>query len=390
MKKLNGTAIKIIAASMMVTFTLFACVLGTIAWFTNISNRDASNDDFIVSTKSGRFKQVTFHTLDKKVIGNTYAQSTFNFSKDYVGKITYDWVSKTMSKEGNTDLIFDNYDYLEHEQPILLLFELDKEYAAGDKVYISAKTRDDTAFFLGERNAEGENVWDLDDSDVIVDTINGNNYYAMSSAVCFYSRGFSTSSYGSAYGQKYDEEPTSDIETTVASALSIDTPVWNASQNLWTITFSDNRSALNSVNYYGNLASGISGFSANVQAEEARDGYESVYSSSTGFVKVYAESVSNNSSNVTVSVGLGSPFYSFTNLTTQTSFVDMSQQPESDFEQSIDPIFESNSDTKYIAIIVDYYSDAIEYIYSSYLGDAILESYDSVLHFICDWTMEVI
>lgn len=390
MKKLSGSTLKILAASSMVVFSLFACVIGAIAWFTSVSNKEVSNDEFIVETKSGRFKQVTFHTLDKKTIGNSYAQSTFNFSKDYVGKISYDWVNKTMSKEGNTDIVFDNYDYLEHEQPILLLFEFDQEYTAADKITISATARDDNAFFLGERNSEGDSVWSLDDSDVIVDTINGENYYAMSSAICFYSRGYSASTYISTFGEKYDEEPTSDLETTVASALSIDTPVWNESQNQWKVTFSDNRSAANAVNYYGNLAGGISGFELVASPNYVENGYQAVYSSSTGYVKVYAESVSNNSSTVTVSVGLGTPFYSFTNLTNQKSFVDLSQQPESSFNKTVDSIFESNSATKYAAVIVDYYSDAIEYIYSSYLGDAVLQSYDSILHFICDWTMEVI
>ena len=390
MKRPNRTTLKVIAASSMVFFSLTAAVVGTLAWFNGLRNKNTSIDDFVVYSRSGRFKQVTFHTLDKKVIGNTYSQSTFSFDKNYVGKISYNWSDKTMDKEGNTNLVFDNYDYLEHEQPILLLFEFDKEYEAGEKIIISAKASDETNFFLGERNSEGENIYSLDDEDVIVRTISNQNYYAMSSAVCFYSRGFSTSLYNSSFGQIYDEEPESDLKSNVSQALSCDMPQWNGDQNHWRIDFSANRSAASAASYYGNLVTGISGFSCVLEPEEIDGKVVTVYSSSNAYVKISAAPDTNTTSNVTVTMGLGSPFFTFTNLTSQKSFVDMSQQPESDFNQNINPLFESSSATKYVAVIIDYFSDAIEYIYSSFLGDSVLESYDSILRFICDWQMEVI
>ena len=50
-------------------------------------------------------------------------------------------------------------------------------------------------------------------------------------------------------------------------------------------------------------------------------------------------------------------------------------------------LFKSNGtgDIKYIALIIEYSSDAIGFIYSTYLGDSGLNSYDSILHFTCDW-----
>ena len=45
---------------------------------------------------------------------------------------------------------------------------------------------------------------------------------------------------------------------------------------------------------------------------------------------------------------------------------------------------------KNIGLVIDYYPDAIEFIYSTYLGNTTLENkYDGILHFWCDWTMEV-
>ena len=54
-------------------------------------------------------------------------------------------------------------------------------------------------------------------------------------------------------------------------------------------------------------------------------------------------------------------------------------------------IYQSNgSETvKYIALTIEYSADAIGFIYSTYLGDSGLNSYDSVLYFTCDWLFEV-
>ena len=50
---------------------------------------------------------------------------------------------------------------------------------------------------------------------------------------------------------------------------------------------------------------------------------------------------------------------------------------------------DGESTVKYIAVVVEYSSDAIGYIYSTYLGDPTLESWENILHFTCDWSLEV-
>lgn len=50
---------------------------------------------------------------------------------------------------------------------------------------------------------------------------------------------------------------------------------------------------------------------------------------------------------------------------------------------------DGESTVKYIAVIVEYSADAIGYIYSTYLGDRTLESWENILHFTCDWSLEV-
>jgi len=87
--------------------------------------------------------------------------------------------------------------------------------------------------------------------------------------------------------------------------------------------------------------------------------------------------------------------YDFTlgNMESQSHFVDINSSTETaTFSENIN-IYgsQANSSVQYIAIIVDYFPDAVEFIYSTYLGDATLESaeYDYELNYSCDWKMEV-
>ena len=75
------------------------------------------------------------------------------------------------------------------------------------------------------------------------------------------------------------------------------------------------------------------------------------------------------------------------------SFVDLSAQNH--FSSSVD-FFDSsvkngNYDIKQVVIILDYYQDALEYIYNEYLGEDVLDGYvfdqggDPTIRFKCDW-----
>ena len=76
---------------------------------------------------------------------------------------------------------------------------------------------------------------------------------------------------------------------------------------------------------------------------------------------------------------------SFVNFTAGSTEIIFKQQPE---------IFSSPAevDIQYIAMVVNYDSSAISAIYSTFLGNEILESsshYDGKLNFTCDWSLEV-
>ena len=78
-------------------------------------------------------------------------------------------------------------------------------------------------------------------------------------------------------------------------------------------------------------------------------------------------------------------------LTNGHAFNTINNAAESYTFDSTPKIYQSSGTetVKYIALTIEYSADAIGYIYSTYLGDSGLNSYDSVLHFTCDWSFEV-
>ena len=75
----------------------------------------------------------------------------------------------------------------------------------------------------------------------------------------------------------------------------------------------------------------------------------------------------------------------------ESYFFDIESNSETyDIYRSVD-IYSSlaNDTVKYIGVVVDYYRDAIEFIYSTFLGDSVLDSYMGELNFLCDWSTEV-
>jgi hypothetical protein len=82
----------------------------------------------------------------------------------------------------------------------------------------------------------------------------------------------------------------------------------------------------------------------------------------------------------------------FENTTTNENFVTItSGTEESDFNSNPELYVSSEGSVAHIALIIDYFPDAIEYIYTTYLGDDDLEGniFQSELYFECDWTFEV-
>ncbi len=71
---------------------------------------------------------------------------------------------------------------------------------------------------------------------------------------------------------------------------------------------------------------------------------------------------------------------------TNASFVKFNGYEFSEFVQNRNIYTRTDEDVEYIAVIVDYYHEAIEYVYSKYIG---YEPLDDRIFFACDWNMVI-
>ena len=310
MKRIGSTNMKIIAATAMTVFSLFAATIGVFAWFTGKIQDSKNADEFEVTINSGRFKNLYFHQYSSVVIDQTTLKPTsYTFNSSWYGKISYDWNTGTASYSGNT-VIMDDYTPLDFSRPILLVFELNDAYQLTNAGEISIEASTEEEEFLGARNTDGSAVNDLLTDYYNHDTSTGKYYYALSSVINF----FCTDSSAELYNKNGDDNTTL-INTTY--------------------TVADLKSKEKS------------------KAAKAAD------------------------PNAVV------PDLTFTYINNDTDEVSFNQEPS--LYKS-----EANSTVRYISIIIDYYSDALDYIYSTYLGNYTLETtFDGHLDFLCDWGLEI-
>ena len=295
----NNNTLKLISATCVTLFSLVSVFAASIAWFSMNKEVNTNNQEVNIETVSGRLSNVYFHAFndDDDEDGN------FNFEKTPFASYEYDWANGVCSvtKSGtDADWNLEDYSALDHDHPVLILFELDHDYYStrDGEIYIKGNTT--VNGFLGARQSNGNPVYDLanpvvhdeDHPTALVMKQDANyDYYAFSSVAAFRNRAFS------------DDEYTAFLSQNTGDILSFETS----------------------------------------EFEESR---------------------------------------AFANVNNAAETYEFDQNPS---------LYESTADStvKYIALIVEYSSDAIGFIYSTYLGDPTLESWENILHFTCDWSLEI-
>ena len=318
MKRISRKNMKIIAATAMTIFSLFAVITGTYAWFVSKMTQANGSQNIPVTAMGGRLKNIYFHEMESKVINNvTTNPISFTFENTYSGKISYDWTSNTASYSGNTSISLDDYSPLDAAHPLLLVFELDKAYDLTLDGEIVIKGITEVEDFLGTRVNHSAPKYDLKTTGVYYSETNAQDssktdyYYALSSVANFYCT--------------------------------------DSSNELYNKTNGENTTLINTTYTVANL----------------RNRDDSIQAKATDPDAIV-------------------PDLSFTAIDNSNDTTSFNQEPS--LYTSI-----ANTTVRYISVIVDYYADAVEYIYSTYLGNEILETeLDSVLHFRCDWGLEII
>ena len=194
MKRTGNKNLKIIAATSMTIFSLFAVFSATYAWFMANKNVYNTNDNFDVNTVSGMFNKMTIH----KSVNIT--DDEYIFDADPWGTITIDdWKNKQFSKDFDGSCLMGRYDYLEKSHPILMLIQLGEDegtgYEASQNSPIKVTAKASTDYFVGDM-AAGRTIY-------AANQIDSNHINPLSSVVSYRSTYFDSDSSLEAY---YDED----------------------------------------------------------------------------------------------------------------------------------------------------------------------------------------
>ena len=160
-KRLNKKTTKIVAATGMTIFSLFAVCAATFAWFA--TNRDVDSSGMQVSVDaSGYFYKLSIHNAV------TISDSQYRFDTNPWGTVQIEnWKTRRLISSFSSDSCFmGSYDYLEKNHPVLFLIQLGDDsvanYTATSVDPITVKAKTETDFYLGD-NAAGRTVYAPDE-----------------------------------------------------------------------------------------------------------------------------------------------------------------------------------------------------------------------------------
>lgn len=338
MKSGSKKTLKLVSATGMTLFSLVAVFAATWAWFSMITIVNGSGTVIRVDPYDGRLKHVYFHAFDDA----TPNDSTLSFAKTPFATYTYNWNTKSMTgtipaaNDSGEPWEMGAYEMEYRNHPMLIIFEFDKDY--------TSKT-------VGDMLVRG------------VTTVGGDSltqHYADSDTD--HLNPLYTTGGGFLGARTSTGSPFYNIETDkVANLLQSDTNpggilIKQTTETVNEVTTTTDYFALSSVVTFRNRT-----FS--------EEQYGDFLVDNTGTTLDFPTSTLESDE-------------SFTTIKNDSDQYLFNQHP---------CLFKSNGtgDIRYIALTVEYYTDAIGYIYSTYLGDKGLNQHDSVLHFACDWSLEV-
>lgn len=333
------TILKLIAATSVCIFSLLVTFSGAFAWF--VANKEQNNqqNDFKVE-KTDRLLKVSYH----QYVG-VPSETTCSFNKTPYASITYNSLTKEFDNPKNGagqeidsfNLEMDSYDPMNKYKPILVLAELDREYNTVNEGDVEVIARTDTTDFMGKKDNSHQPKYNLGSTapTMKMETRDSIDYYPLSSVANFRSFALSSSAYTT-------WSSTTNLEVNLNNTMAPDNNFSEAD------TDADSSSFQQVCNIYDSTPSDFSTSKAYKVGERVTYN-DATYQCHTAVTSIGA-------------------------WTGNTNWTAIS----------------SDTNVKYVAIIVDYNDAAIEYIYSAYLGDEMMEeTYEYILHFLCDWVWEI-
>lgn len=321
---------------MMSIFSLASVFAATYAWFAMNTTVSATGMSIRVSRLDGRLHRIYFHGFDS----TNSNDSTFKFNKSPFATYEYDWEDREIEVVDDDGAIWNlgDYSYTDKNHCLLVIFEFDKDYVstvAGD-IYVKGVTTvggDNLTTTYSQQT--GEPLETTGGGYLGARTSSGGPYYALPQT------------------QVNDE-------THTGSILMKKEAMYDGEGN----PVLDKQGNQKYRDYYA--LSSVATFSYRTFDNT---GYSNFLTANSGTTLDFA----------TNSLQNGGAFTTIKNDTDKYIFDQSPLLYKSDGQSTV----------KYIALVINYSPEAIGYIYSTYLGDAGLNSYDSVLHFACDWRYEV-
>ena len=324
----------------MAIFSLMTTFTAAFAWF--MSTRETGEmpaDNITVETAGGALQSITFHHLIENgktmVTENGVSRpSKYEFDKTPIGRIDYNWYSATQTyvptSQGNTKIELETYTPLDQEHPLLLMINYTDERVvlAGERA-ISANSI--VNHYLGERSSGGP-VCNLDGSVYNSGQQDANEMILKQEAVI-------------------------NSETHEQEVNAQGNPIF---KNWFPLS-----SAVKFM--YAELCETGKSYSGEMSIDDVTT------------TNTYEFNLTNSQATTELKDAQQN-FVTVDDETEVTSFIKNTSVYSSPAGKHI----------KHIALVIDYYADAIEFIYSTYLGNRTLENdFNGILNFTCDWTMVI-
>ena len=323
MKRAGKKSLKIIAATAVASFSLIAAVTSTIAWFVMANKVDNSDQHVIIDDPSDSVGEITFH----KYFGLS-TDKYYLFNPTPEAKLIID--NKQISIDaapGFQGITLDTYTADDRHHPLLMLLKLKK-----DALHLYAKTEHP---FIAEFKPA---------TDATVATHGALTHVTTTSFVG-----------GERYFVTSDEVNGGQDGSTYRSTAY----EWDAASKSWNMIWADIASKKNP------LSSVIEAFFFTFSFASPADGATTSHTLN-----------GSNPSSIAIK-------QSDCNDSNQSAFVQFSSGSYTHFNRLI-TFYEGTvpDGTVYLGIVIDYYTLALEYISSYFLGDAHISE---GLNFTCDW-----
>ena len=356
MKKVGNKNLKIIAATSMAIFSLLTTFTAAFAWFTAIRDEQTESDNFTVTNKNTSITQIELYRYlgETDVVGGT---KYFGFETTPYSTINVSGQTATI-KAGDPDSIqLDMFTLDDPHHPIFMLFKLN----GGFKEKISAKT---SYPFIAQAKPGGN----LDASHIVASYKTSTNANSLESKLAGASDGeiFEVTNDENQNGTYLDYE---DNEHSITTRYS-----FNEAENKFDLIWVDlamHNNPLSSAicTYYFELNDRIAPSTKNLYLYT--DGERDNSTTSRSCIAIdQSECVSDSTED-----GYN-----------MSSFAQFTGDNLSKFEQEIDFYNGDVTGLGYIGIVLDYNPDALQYLFTYYLGNEYL---NEGLTFQCDWETEI-